>query len=93
VPLAILVKRFAPDIAARIVGTTPAFKIHDACDVPAVVIVRFWRTWMAAAPTGGLWMTTSACFHRAAPNWFCVMMVFEITKNGRCVQRWTGFYH
>jgi hypothetical protein len=33
VPLEILVQRFSPDIAARIVGATPIFEIHDAGDV------------------------------------------------------------
>ncbi|MGV8894778.1 MAG: hypothetical protein ACOH2K_17960 [Burkholderiaceae bacterium] len=33
VPLALLVQRFSPEIAARIVGATPAVEIHDAGDV------------------------------------------------------------
>lgn len=32
-PLALLARRFSPDIAARIVGATPIFEIHDAGDV------------------------------------------------------------
>lgn len=36
VPLPLLKEQFAPDIAARIIGATPIFDIHDAGDVAGI---------------------------------------------------------